>query len=271
MDRPPPPDVLAAFGATASPEPLPGGQHRAWRSGDVVLKPLDVPEEELRWRAAVLAELDGAAGLRVAPPVPSVNGGLVVGGWTVWRYEPGAPPRADQYEDVIAAGRVLHDHLARHPRPAFLDGRDHPWAVADRVAWGEQDVDDDGGRLPHVRTLLEARQPVAQQAQLVHGDLTDNVHLHPELAPLVLDLTPYWRPPSYATAIVVADALVVRGARLHLLERVRADEDEDFPQLLVRALLFRAVADHLLAPDKDEEWPDWFGPVSRYVADIVRG
>ncbi|WP_454083576.1 hypothetical protein [Georgenia sp. Marseille-Q6866] len=228
MDRPPPPGVLDAFGATTPPEPLPGGQHRAWRSGDVVLKPLDVPGDELRWRAAVLADLDGAA------------------------------------------GRVLHQHLARLPRPAFLDGRDHPWAVADRVAWGEQDVDDDGGHLPHVRTLLEARQPVAQPAQLVHGDLTDNVHLHPELAPLVLDLTPYWRPPSYATAIVVADAVVFRGAGLDLLERVRTEECADFPQLLVRALLFRAVADHLLAPDKDEQWPDWFGPVSRYVAGIVR-
>ncbi len=261
--------MLAAFGATTPLEPLAGGQRRVWRSGEVVLKPLDVSEEELRWQAAVLADLDGATDLRVAPPVPSTEGALVVAGWTAWRYEPGSPPRVAQYGDVIAAGRLLHHHLARFPRPPFLDRRHHPWAVADRVAWGEGDVDDDGGRLPHVRTLLAVRRPLGLADQLVHGDLTDNVHLHPELAPLVLDLTPYWRPPSYATAVVVADAVVFRGAPLDLVDRVRAVEGEPFVQLLVRALLFRAVTDHLLAPEKDEQWVDWFGPASRYVASLA--
>lgn len=267
---PPPGQVLDAFGVSAAPEPLSGGQRQVWRSGEVVLKPLDVSVEELRWRAHVLAALDGARGLRVAPPVRSLTGELVVDGWTAWRYEPGAAPRVGQYEDVIAAGRVLHHHLARFPRPPFLERRDHPWAVADRVAWDEQAVDDDGARLPHVRALLDVRRPLALPAQLVHGDLTDNVHLHPDLAPLVLDLTPYWRPPSYATAVVVADAVVFRGASLDLVERVRAAEGEHFPQLLVRALLFRSVADHLLAPDRDEQWVDWFGPVARHVADLAR-
>ncbi len=269
MDRPPP-HVLAAFGATAVPEPLPGGQRRTWRSGDVVLKPLDVSVEELSWQAAVLTALDGARDLRVAPPVRSTRGELLVEGWTASRYEPGSPPRVEQYEEVIAAGRVLHHHLSQAPRPAFLDRRDHPWAVADRVAWAEQTVDGDGGRLPHVRALLDVRRPVALPAQLVHGDLTDNVHLHPHLAPLVLDLTPYWRPPSYATAVVVADSVVFRGAGRDLVERVRAEEGPHFAQLLVRALLFRAVADHLLAPDRDEQWSEWFGSVSRYVADLAR-
>lgn len=188
---PPPGQVLDAFGVSAAPEPLSGGQRQVWRSGEVVLKPLDVSVEELRWRAHVLAALDGARGLRVAPPVRSLTGELVVDGWTAWRYEPGAAPRVGQYEDVIAAGRVLHHHLARFPRPPFLERRDHPWAVADRVAWDEQAVDDDGARLPHVRALLDVRRPFALPAQLVHGDLTDNVHLHPDLPPLVLDLTPY--------------------------------------------------------------------------------
>ncbi|PYG02352.1 TIGR02569 family protein [Georgenia satyanarayanai] len=269
MERPPPPDVLAAFGATAPLEPLAGGRRRVWRSGEIVLKRLDVSEEELRWRDAVLTELDGAADLRVAPAVRSTDGGLVVGGWTAWRHEPGAPPRVEQYEDVIAAGRLLHRHLARVAKPSFLGRRDHARAVADRVAWGERDVDDDGGRLPHVRALLAARRPVELADQLVHGDLTDNIHLHPELAPLVLDLTPYWRPPSYATAVVVADAVVFRGAPLDLVERVRAVEAEHFAQLLVRALLFRSVTDHLLAPEKDAQWVEWFGPVSRHVAGIA--
>ncbi len=256
---PPPEDVLAAFGPTGTPAPLAGGRHGAWRVGDLVLKRLDVSREELAWQAEVLPALDGARELRVAPPARAADGALAVAGWTAWRYEPGSPPAPDRYPDVFAAGRALHRRLADLPRPAFLDRRDHAWARADRVAWGE--AEDVGADLPHPRALLAARRPVTAAAQVVHGDLTDNVHLHPRLPPLVVDLTPYWRTPSYATAIVVADALVFRGAGPPLLARVAAEEDAEFPQLLLRALLFRAVTDHLLAPGTDCE--RWFGPVVR--------
>jgi hypothetical protein len=81
-------------------------------------------------------------------------------------------------------------------------------------------------------------------AQLVHGDLAGNVLFHPELPPLVIDLSPYWRPPAFASAVVVVDALVWLGADEDLVKPLL--EDEGFPQLLLRALLFRAVADQLL-------------------------
>ena len=102
---------------------------------------------------------------------------------------------------------------------------------------------------------------------MVHGDLTDNVHLHPRLPPLVLDLTAYWRPAAYASAVVVADAVVFRGADHGLVARVAAQEGPDFPQLLVRALLFRAVTDHLLAPD--ERWDRWFAAAVGAAVDLT--
>lgn len=256
---PPPREVLAAFGAGVDPVPLDGGQRTVWRAADVVLKPLDVSAEELAWQAEVLTAVDGVPDVRVAPPVRSADGALAVAGWTAWRYEPGAPPTAHEYPAVAAAGRALHRHLAHVPRPDLLERRDHAWARADRAAWDEADVGT-AADLPHVRALLDARRPVALPAQLVHADLTDNVHLHPALPPLVLDLTAYWRPPAYATAVVVADAVVFRGADLALVERTAGEEGPGFAQLLVRALLFRAVTDHLLAPDRDAAWTRWFAP-----------
>lgn len=265
----PRPGVLDAFGVSGPLVPLDGGQRTVWRAGGLVLKPLDMSVEELEWQAGVLAAIDGARDVRVAPPVRSEEGRLVVEGWTAWRFEAGSPPTAEQYREVMAAGRAFHRHLDGCPRPAFLDRRDHPWARADRVAWGEEPLDDDGARLPHVEALVGVRRPVGAPAQLVHGDLTDNVHLHPVLPPLVLDFSPYLRPPSYATAIVVADAVVFRGAGLDLIATVCAEEGAEFPQMLVRALLFRAVGDHLLAPEKDDAWARWFVPAVRAVVALA--
>ncbi|MEW2485888.1 hypothetical protein [Streptomyces sp. NPDC048411] len=47
--------------------------------------------------------------------------------------------------------------------------------MADRVAWGEQDVDVIEDLFTAYPTLLELRRPVKQNAaQLIHGDLTGN-------------------------------------------------------------------------------------------------
>ncbi|MFH5821458.1 TIGR02569 family protein [Georgenia sp. AZ-5] len=259
--------VLEAFGAPAEPVPLRGGKGTAWRAGGIVLKPLDMPAEALEWQAGVLADVDRADDVRVAPPLRARDGRLVVDGWTGWRFERGALA-AGRWLDVMAAGRAFHGHLRGHSRPEFLDRRDDPWAVADRVAWGE-DAFHAGAGLPHVGALLAARRPVTAPPQLVHGDLTDNVHFAPGLPPVVLDFSPCWRPIAYASAVVVADAVVFRGAAPGLIWRAAAREGAEFPQLLVRALLFRAVGDQLLAPDKVPTWVEMFAPAVRAAVDLA--
>jgi hypothetical protein len=73
----------------------------------------------------------------------------------------------------------------------------------------------------------------------VHGDLTGNVLFAEELAPAIIDFSPFWRPPAYASAIVVADAFVWDGADESLIDAVA--HIPHFPQFLVRALIMRAV------------------------------
>jgi uncharacterized protein (TIGR02569 family) len=264
----PPTYVLRAFGATGKPAPLAGGSGTTWRAGGVVLKRLDMSAEALAWQAAVLREVDGAADVRVAPPVRSGDGRLVVGGWTAWRYEPGTSAHG-RWSEVVDAGRAFHRHLAAYPRPAFLERRGDAWARADRIAWGDAPA----GNLTaqeHIAALLAACRPVDAEPQLVHGDLTDNVLLAPGLPPLVIDLSPYWRPPAFASAVVVADAVVFRGAGTDLIGRTVAAEGPALLQHLVRALLFRAVGDHLLAPEKAPVWSELFGPAIRTVLGLAR-
>ena len=60
----PPAGVLAAFGSSAEPERLPGGMETSWRCGDLVLKPLDLSIEEVRWQGSLFERL-ASDGFRV--------------------------------------------------------------------------------------------------------------------------------------------------------------------------------------------------------------
>ena len=202
--RPPAPDAV----------PLPGGRGTSWRVGDLVYKPLDFAPEVIAWQAKALAMVETTA-LRVAPP-------RVVDGWVVTpylegRHEPG------RWLDVIDAGRRLHAALP-DIRPPRVETH---WATGDRVAWGELPY-------PAVDDLLAALEPIDEPPALIHGDLTGNVLFHETLPPAVIDLAPYYRPPTYADAIVVADAVCWEGAPESLLDAVPA-------QFLLRALIYRGV------------------------------
>ena len=235
---PPPGDVLTAFGASEAPTRLMGGRGTAWRVGDLVIKPADMSEDLLAWQAVVLADVPPDI-VRVARPTPSAGGWFVVDGWCASTFCVGhhAPRR---WLDVIEAGRRLHAALRHVARPAILEARSDRWAVADRAAWGDASL----ARYrdaPHVVTLEQQLAPVRAPSQVIHGDLTGNVLFADPLPPAVIDLSIYWRPAAFATAIVVADALAWEGATVDEVEPVL--REEQFGQLLARALLYRIIAD----------------------------
>lgn len=149
-----------------------------------------------------------------------------------------------RWAQIVAAGAELHAALADVPAPIWLAGRDDVWAIGDRVAWGELPADRYPG-VKHLPELVAALRPVTGRAQVIHGDLTGNVLFHDELPPLVIDLSPYWRPTQFAAAVVAADAVVFEGTGPEVLG-VLGHPDGD--QYLLRALIFRTVTDHLARP-----------------------
>lgn len=203
-----------------------------------MFKPLDTSVEALRWQADVLSSVV-SDGFRVAAPLRSVQGELVVDGWTAWPFLAGT--HAERWADIVAVDERFHRALAEVPRPAqVLDARTSGWAQADRIAWGELAA----GRhtdLPEVARLLAARRPIGAPNQLIHGDLGGNVLFADGLPPAVIDFSPYWRPAAYASTIVLADAVVWHGADVGLLAMV-ADGPEG-AQLVIRALLFRLLSE----------------------------
>ena len=217
----PPAHVLEAFDVEGAPVLLPGGQGTSWRAGGLVLKPLDRATREIAWEAELLASIE-QDGFRLARPRPEIVDGWTASEYVEGRHEPG------RWLDIIAVGRRLHAALANVPRPdAIIDTRTNPWEIGDNVAWGKRDYDG-------IQDLLDALEPVDAESQLVHCDLTGNVLFHDELPPAIIDFAPYWRPTEYASAVVVADALVWEGAPPELADAVHR-------QFLLRALIFRGV------------------------------
>ena len=233
---------------SSEPEPLAGGTGSAWRCAELVLKPLDAAVEELEWQGTLFDGLR-CDGFRVS----QLRG--ISDGWCAWELVAGEH-RERAWTDVIAVGERFHAAIAGVPRPLFLDRRSNHWAVGERVAWGELPAGD-FAHVKHLARLVDVLRPIDVGAsQLVHGDLTGNVLFADGLPPAVIDFSPQWRPPGFASAVVVGDALLWEGADERLLAAVA--HVDDFPQLLVRALIFRAVVDTLFRsaepqrPDDDD-------------------
>ena len=238
MDSPPD-TVLGSFGLSGEAELLPGGQGETWRVGNVVLKPVGFVAEAV-WRAEVLAGLPEGLGFRVARPVRAADGSWVAEGWEASEVLPGATD-VGRPGDVLTAGLAFHQAVADLPRPGFLDVRDDPWTYGDQVAWEERPV---AGSPPYrqlVGRLVEARRAVDLTAQVVHGDLLGNVMFADGLPPAIIDWPVYWRPPSWAAAVAVVDALCWYDAKPELA--ARWSYLPEWGQMLIRALIYRIATD----------------------------
>ncbi|HWS52455.1 MAG TPA: hypothetical protein VN241_15700 [Microbacterium sp.] len=232
----PPPAVLAAFGATQPLQRLAGGRGLTWRSGDIVLRPVD-SDQEAEWKSRALSELPVTGGFTVPRPIPASHSGWVQDGWQAMEWVPGAADER-RVDDVVDAGAAFHDAVAHLERPAFIGSSDDPWSRADRVAWGEMRAPED--RL--IERMLGEYRPVDAPNQLIHGDLLGNVLFAEGHAPAVIDWAPYWRPHGWATAIAVADAVC-----WHDYPLTRLSEDHgvrQWRQLMLRALVFRMSTLH---------------------------
>jgi uncharacterized protein (TIGR02569 family) len=258
----PPEHVLAAFGLSGlRPVPLDAGWEGGWRCSEVVLS-MVADHARAAWSARVRETLF-VDGVRLARPVRSTDGRYVVSGWRADTFVAGSPePRHDE---VVSAAVRLHEATAKLERPRFLtQAPTVPWAdvdvfiAADRAAWDERPLQSvppaarvapataDGQRsIDLINQLAGLRRPTKSPSQLVHGDLYGTVLFAGTAAPGITDLTPYWRPASWAAGVVVVDALSWGEADDELIERWNALPE--WPQMLLRALMFR-LAVHALHP-----------------------
>lgn len=229
-------------------EPLAGGQGTSIRAGGLVFKPQ--PDEALVVWHEQLCDRVHPLDFRLPAPVRSRDNRLMVDGWYATEFVAGEPiPETDgsvaSWATVISCSRAFHAAVAREPRPALLDARTDPWALADRAAWDEGDPHEIGHQSQIL--LRQMRQLVLDEGlmpQLVHGDLAGNVLFLPGHPPAVIDLSPYWRPAEFGDAVVAVDALLWWNADPALVgvARPSALSPALWSSLLARALVFRLLA-----------------------------
>jgi uncharacterized protein (TIGR02569 family) len=230
----PPADVLEAFGARGEPRLLDGGMARTWRVGDVVLKPV----ADLVEHAWVCDAYDAwsCEAIRVPRPL-RVAGAWAYAGWGAHVFVPGETARvADDPIWFRDACDAFHEAVAGLSRPAFLDARDDAWSYGDRLAWdGAVPLGE-----PRTRVLidraLDLLEPVDLTPQVVHGDLCVNV-LRDGDRPGVIDWPAYWRPSTWALAVVVCDAICWEDADPALLDDWAVGPE--WLQLVLRAAVYR--------------------------------
>lgn len=196
-----------------------------------------------------------------------------------------------KWDHIITAGERFSALMREHgvTKPAFLESRKDPWGLADRVAWSELSLEREatidihvdnktyGGVLgPHWRTEakylgetldilrdLDHINSTQEPSQIIHGDLTGNVVFalpFASSAPLgIIDISPYFRPPSFSTAIVLVDALACEDApEKWAISYLKTKQDI---KMFVRALIFRIVSDYLLGVTGVGAGDDYTRPV----------
>jgi hypothetical protein len=166
---------------------------------------------------------------------------------------------------LLAAFRIdgpVQQATAGIPKPGFLLERTDVFAQSDRAAWDDASLAPFRA-LPPIARIANRLRPLHPREQLIHGDLTTNVLFHPTLLPGIIDLSPYWRPPLFATAVVAVDALIWERADWPVLCVI--DQQQDSVQYLLRAAVFRLVMDHLCNPRRPAP-PSWWPTATRVVA-----
>lgn len=227
-------EILQAFGVLGKPVRLTGGEGNSFLVGNLVFK-LVISEEETAWRCNLLSNIK-CDGFRVAEPVKTKTGQWTYKSWEAAHFIEGKESK-NRWREKIGVSRKFHAAIQHIPKPSLIEAATHPWAVADRMVWGDQEMKY-GQRLNKVMNRLERLvNPISLTKQLIHGDMTGNILFHESLDPGIIDLSPYWRPAEFATAVIVVDSIVWDGADKSLLAEI--DNSRVMNQLLVRAAMWR--------------------------------
>lgn len=234
--RPPTDDITHAFGVgDFHPRAVDGGQGTTFRVGDLAIKPCE-DIEQAEWLGSVLESVQ-EQGFRIARPVRAASGNFVINGWCATRWIEGTTIIKNRWREAIEACEAFHRALKQVAWSPVLDRPSNPYVRMDGAIW-RNTRGEDMGLGPTAKRLSSRLRPVTLPSQLVHGDPGEgNMLFNQDQPPGIIDMAPYWHPPEYALAMLIADSIAWSGAPVDLLSHIRQRPEMD--QMLARAVLFR--------------------------------
>ena len=196
----------------------------SWRCGDLVVKPLDLSIEEVRWRGALFEAARERRLSRLAAARRSATAGV-----------PGSTCAGEHRErawsEIIAVGERFHAAIVGRRR-----GRRF-WISAQTTGRSASASPGVSFRPRSSLTSSTCRDSQRRSGRSTRPRASSCTATSPAtcssrttLPPAVIDFSPYWRPTGFASAVVVGDALLWEGADADLLKAV--DHVDDFPQFL---------------------------------------
>ena len=228
--------VLESFGARSEPKRLPGGEGNTFLADGIIFKK-SFNDDEVIWIAKHYSEIK-QNGFRIARPIVSKNGGLIIDSWTAQENLEGKEI-AGRWEEKVQISQNLHKALKNFPMPNFVHERQDSYAVANRMAWGELPLEIHPKLQQYIDRLLPFLRPITLTPQLVHGDLTGNILFADGKDPAIIDFSLYWRPAEFAAAVIIVDALSWEGADESVIALV--SDMREYEQMLVRAEIWRIL------------------------------
>ena len=196
--------TVEAFHLTGEPELLPGGEGRAYRIGDVILKHLNNDSaEQAIWSAQFFDQVK-EDGFRISKPLKTNEGEWMTSdGWSAWKRIEGHHNYEQHLTEIIPALEKFHAAVFTTPRPDFIGDLTSAYYRSDAYAWGEKPETINPKVKREIELLYSLRKPLPElKEQLIHGDLgSANILIAEGVAPGIIDLAPYWRPAGFALAI----------------------------------------------------------------------
>lgn len=224
------------------------------RVGSMVVSP--VIDREVQLVSCRIRETIRPEFTRLARPIHSTDGRLIVRGYKVTDYIPGVS--RTNPDQVIHASFDIDRALKGVEIPRFVDylpdfnEKAAVFRTADHAAWSEKPAEVIGSyvsnpeftkdasfisALETIAAIFPRLEEIDAPRQLMHADMWGTTLIHSSLPPSITDFYLQAHPAGYSAALVAIDALGDRAASPKILNRYSFVPH--WEQLILRALSYR--------------------------------
>lgn len=230
-------DIINSFsGDISNIKQLSGGQNTSILSGNVVIKPIDEPEKYC-WLAEELNHVRSAK-IFIANPILNNDKNYLYKGYGATKYIK-CHYHPNKLRQKMKAAEEFHRIVKGIKKPERFDTWVSPWSEATKIAWQENELPKTNDEIVDsiLKNIVNEYRAILLEKQFIHSDLAGNI-LFQYFRPVIIDISPEFRPIEYAHTLLITDSIAWHGASIKSLKLLKYEESLK-RQLILRAVMFR--------------------------------